>query len=185
MFTRKVAPGIELKLFEPRDAGEVFAVVERNRAYLREWLPWVDVTKSAADTRQFILKVEEQFEGGRGPQCGIWIDGAFAGSFGCHPIDWLNRNCSIGYWIDQQHQGKGIVTQCCASMLEYLFEDLQLHRVVIQCGVFNTRSCAIPERLGFSREGVLREGAWANNHWLDLVTWGLLEQDWRNLHGRK
>ena len=97
MFARRVAPGIEIRLFEPRDAEPVFAVVERNRAYLREWLPWVDFTVSPAELRSFIVKVREQFASGRGPQCGVWIDGAFAGSVGCHPIDWANRNCSIGY----------------------------------------------------------------------------------------
>ena len=60
-------------------------MVERNRAYLREWLPWVDFTASPEDLRRFIVKVREQFASGRGPQCGIWIDGAFAGSMGCHP----------------------------------------------------------------------------------------------------
>ena len=38
MFARRVAPGIEIRLFDLKDAGPVFAVVERNRAYLREWL---------------------------------------------------------------------------------------------------------------------------------------------------
>ena len=95
------------------------------------------------------------------------------------PIDWPNRNCSIGYWIEQRYQGKGIMTRCCESMLDYLFDELGLHRVTIQCGVANTRSCAIPERLGFTREGLIREGEWVNDHWLDLLTWGMLEQDWR------
>ena len=128
-------------------------MVERNRAYLREWLPWVDFTTSAEDLRRFIMRVREQFDSGRGPQCGLWIDGAFAGSVGCHPIDWPNRNCSIGYWIEERYQGKGIMTRCCASMLDYLFDDLGLHRVTIQCGVGNTRSCAIPERLGLRARG--------------------------------
>src|SRR4051794_9009570 len=135
MFSRKVAPGIEIRLFEPKEAEAVFAVVERNRTYLREWLPWVDVTQSAEDLRQFILKVREQFAAGRGPQCGIWIDGMIAGSLGCHPIDWPNRNCSVGYWIDQRFQGKGVMTRCCENILDYLFDELQLHRVTIQCGV--------------------------------------------------
>ena len=96
-----------------------------------------------------------------------------------HPIDWPNRNCSIGYWIEQRYQGKGIMTRCCESMLDYLFDDLGLHRVTIQCGVANTKSCAIPERLGFTREGLIREGEWVNDRWLDLLSWGMLEQDWR------
>jgi ribosomal-protein-serine acetyltransferase len=45
--------------------------------------------------------------------------------------------------------------------------------------VANTKSCAIPERLGFMREGLIREGEWVNDRWLDLLTWGMLEHDWR------
>jgi ribosomal-protein-serine acetyltransferase len=179
MFSRTVAPGIEIRLFELKDAEPVFDTVERNRAYLREWLPWVDFTASPDDLRRFIARVREQFSTGRGPQCGIWIDGAFAGSIGCHPIDWPNRNCSVGYWIEERYRGRGIVTRCCESMLDYLFDELGLHRVTIHCGVENARSCAIPERLGFSREGVTRDGEWVNDRWLDLMAWGMLEHDWR------
>ena len=179
MFSRKVAPGIEIRMFEVNEAEEIFGVVERNRAYLREWLPWVDFTTSPEDLRRFIVRVREQFASGRGPQCGIWIENSFAGSVGCHPIDWPNRNCSIGYWIEQRYQGKGIMTRCCESMLDYVFDELGLHRVTIQCGVLNTRSCAIPQRLDFTREGVTRDGEWVNDRWLDLVCWGMLEKDWR------
>src|SRR4249919_157135 len=117
MFALEVAPGIEIRLFELKDAETVFAVVESNRAYLREWLPWVDITTSAENIRTFIARVREQFESGRGPQAGIWIEGAFAGSVGCHPIDWPNRHCSIGYWIEERFQGKGYMTRCCASLI--------------------------------------------------------------------
>src|SRR2546427_3532640 len=73
MFQRQITPGIELRLFEASDAQTVLAAVERNRDYLREWLPWVDLTHSAADVADFIERVREQFEAQQGPQCGIWI----------------------------------------------------------------------------------------------------------------
>jgi ribosomal-protein-serine acetyltransferase len=184
MFSRKVAPGIEIRLFEIKDAEAIFAAVERNREYLRQWLPWVDFTSSPEDLRRFITKVREQFASGRGPQCGIWVDRALAGSVGCHPIDWANRNCSIGYWIEEAHQGKGIMTRCCENLLDYVFDDLGLHRATIQCGVANTRSCAIPQRLGFTREGVTRDGEWVNDRFLDLVCWGMLDQEWRARRNR-
>src|SRR2546421_11228792 len=105
MFQRTVAPGIDLRLFELHDDEAAFACVERNRAWLREWLPWVDLTHSAADVRSFITKVRAQFENNQGPQTVIWIDGELAGCVGCHPIDWANRSCSIGYWIAEAHRG--------------------------------------------------------------------------------
>lgn len=179
MFRRTVAPGIEMRQFEPRDAEAVFAVVERNREHLRQWLPWVDRTRSAEDIWQFILRVQAQFEADQGPNAGIWVEGVFAGNVGCHPINWLNRNCSLGYWVDSNQQAKGVITRCCAAMLDYLFDELRLKRVEIRCGTGNTRSCAIPERLGFTREGLLRQSEWVNDRWVDLVVWGMLEEEWR------
>jgi ribosomal-protein-serine acetyltransferase len=184
-FYRRVAPDLEIKLFQPGDAEAIFAMTERDRAYLREWLPWVDRTHSAADVRQFIAETAlPQWRDNRGPQCGIWLDSALAGSIGCHPIDWLNRACSIGYWVASQHQRRGIVTRCVASMLDYLFGDMALHRVVIQCGTGNLRSCAVPQRLGFTREGVAREAEWVGGRWVDLVVWSMLSAEWSS-HTRR
>lgn len=179
MFRRTVSPGIELRHFEMRDAEPVFAVVERNRAHLREWLPWVDPTRSPEDIRQFICRAIAQTEANRGPQALIWAGGEIAGSVGFHAINWPNRSTSIGYWLDAAFQGKGLITRSCACLLDYAFEDLMLHRIEIRCGTGNHRSCAVPERLGFKREGVAREAEWVNDHWVDLVVWSILQQEWK------
>jgi ribosomal-protein-serine acetyltransferase len=112
------------------------------------------------------------------------MDGEFAGSVGCHAIDWANRACSIGYWIESRRQGQGIVTRSVADMLDYLLDSQRLHRVVIQCAVDNHRSCAIPKRLGFTKEGVLRHAERVGDRWLDLVTWSILEDEWRQRRPR-
>ncbi len=178
-FHRTVGPGLELRQFRPEDAEPVFAKVDPHREYLRQWLPWVDRTRSPGDVRQFIAGAMDQFAGGRGPSAGIWWKAELCGSVGCHPIDLDHRNCSIGYWIEPALQGKGIVTRCCVAILHHLFEERTLHRVEIRCGTGNTRSCAIPERLGFRREGVAREGEWVNDRWVDLVVWSMLQHEWR------
>ena len=134
--------------------------------------------ESAEDIRRFIQRAINQYEANQGPQGAIVIDGRIAGSLGCHPIDWSNKNCSIGYWLEGERQGRGIMTQCCASFIDYLFDEIALHRVTIQCGIGNTKSCAIPARLGFTREGVIRQAEWVNDRWVDLVVWGMLQQDW-------
>lgn len=182
MFHLEVAPGLELRQFQLDDAEEVFAAADRNRAYLREWLPWVDKTHTPADIRDFIASRLEQFEADQGPNAAIRLDGRIVGAIGCHPIEWLHRNCSIGYWIEASCQGRGVMTRCVAALLDYLFDGLELHRVTIQCGTGNSKSCAIPERLGFTCEGVLREAEWVNDRWVDLVVWGMLADDWRARH---
>jgi ribosomal-protein-serine acetyltransferase len=77
------------------------------------------------------------------------------------------------------HQGRGIVTRCCHALLDHLFDERGLHRVEIRCATGNLRSCAVPQRLGFRREGVLRHGEFGATGWLDLVVWGILEHEWR------
>jgi ribosomal-protein-serine acetyltransferase len=181
-FRRRISEAIEIRQFEPRDAEAVFLVADRHRQYLRQWLPWVDQTHSAHNVREFILRSLAQYHANQGPNAGIWVDGEFAGSVGCHHIDWVNRSCSIGYWIAAERQGQGIVSRCCQSLLTYLFDEAGLHRVVIQCGTGNIRSCAVPQRLGFTREGVLREAERVNDRWVDLVIWSILEEEWRKPH---
>ena len=185
MFRRIVAPGIEIKLFEANEAKALFSLVERNRERLRNWLPWVDHTHSSEDIRLFILRVLDQYHSNLGPQTGIWVDGVLSGTVGCHPIDWSNRNCSIGYWVDAGQEGKGIITRCCATLLDFVFDELGLHRAEIRCGTSNQRSCAVPERLGFNREGIAREAEWVNDRWVDLVVWGILEEEWRRRRSRR
>jgi ribosomal-protein-serine acetyltransferase len=183
MFLRRVTDAIELRQFELWHAEAVFAAADRNRQYLREWLPWVDQTRSANEIREFILRAIAQYNANQGPNAGIWVNGEFAGAIGCHHIDWINRACSIGYWLDAAHQGQGIITRSCRSLLAYLFEDAGLHRVVIQCGTGNEKSGAIPRRLGFTREGVSRDAQWVNDRWIDLVVWSMLDCEWAAGHG--
>jgi ribosomal-protein-serine acetyltransferase len=179
-FCKEVAPGVEIRQFQMAEAAAIFSLVEKNRAYLRKWLPWVDQTLSIVDVQAFLERATRQFVERRGPSAGVWFNGELCGTIGCHPIDWANRNCSIGYWLDADHQGKGLMTRCCAVLLDYLFDELFLHRVTIRCGTGNTLSCAIPARLGFQREGVMREAEWVNDRWIDLIVWGMLDHDWRN-----
>lgn len=180
MFKRLVQEGLELRQFQWNDAEILFAEVERNREHLRRWLPWVDATRSADEIRPFLSRAAAQFEDGLGPNFGIWSNGKLVGAIGCHPIDRADRSCSLGYWLAADCQGRGTVTRCCEHLLDYLFEELGLHRVEIRCGTGNVRSCAIPHKLGFRLEGVLREAQWVNDRWLDLQVWGMLEQDRRH-----
>ena len=178
MFRCPVDADIEIRLFEPEHIPQMFAAVERNRQHLRRWLPWVDRTLTPEDIRGFVEQTLAAFERGEELHAGVWIGGTLAGAVGHHRIDAASRNTSIGYWLDSAAEGKGIMTRCCRAMLRYLFAERGLHRVEIRCATGNTRSCAIPARLGFTREGVLREAEWVNDRYFDLVVWSMLEQDY-------
>jgi ribosomal-protein-serine acetyltransferase len=179
MFSRIVAPGLELRQIEDRDAPAIYSVIERNRAHLDPWMPWVQHTHSPEDVRDFIQQVAPRCFSGDELHAGIWLDGAISGVIGHHQVDWANRSTAIGYWLDAKSQGRGIITRSCHAVLDYLFDEMRMHRVEIRCAIGNVRSCAVPQRLGFTREGVLRHGECGSKGWLDLVLWSILEHEWR------
>jgi ribosomal-protein-serine acetyltransferase len=72
MFRARVRENLYLQLLEERHATEVFSLADQDRAYLREWLPWVDATQTVDDTLSFIRSTLEQFSSNKGFVAGIW-----------------------------------------------------------------------------------------------------------------
>lgn len=178
MFRRTIQAGVDLKLLEERHAPAVFAVVDRERQHLRRWLPWVDRTTAVDDTLGFIRTSLQQFANNEGLVAGIWHEDEFAGTVGTHKIDWLNRRVEIGYWIAAKFQGRGIVTDACRALIDHAFHEWELNRVEIHCAEGNMKSCAIPKRLGFAFEGVLRQSQLLDGGYLDTHVYAVLARDW-------
>lgn len=180
MFKNKLSDDIELRLLEIRDAEKLYGLVDKNREHLREWLPWVDSTNGVADTKEFISFTLKQFAENDGFQAGIWYQDELAGVIGYHSIDWANSRTSIGYWLGEDFQGKGIMTLACQEFVKYAFEELHINRVEINCATENRKSRAIPERLGFKTEGTIRQREWLNDHYVDHIVYGMLKSEWNN-----
>ncbi|MEI9974978.1 MAG: GNAT family protein [Ignavibacteriota bacterium] len=172
---------LELRQFEPQNAATLFETVEANRQHLRQWLPWVDRTRSADDIRQFLSRVAAQWEDDLCPQFRYLAAGNAGGCNRLSSVRSAESFLQPGLLDRGGHQGAGIVTGCCRLLMDYLFDEARLHRVEIRCATGNTRSGAIPRRLHFRREGILLEAEWVSDRWLDLEVWSMLEQDWRNL----
>ena len=167
--------GAELRRYTLDDADEIFAVVNVNRERLRRWLPWIDPMHAADDERVWLAAVladPDQMEG-----YGIFVDGALAGGAGLS-FGPFNVAGEIGYWIGSAFEGQGLVTKACRALIDYAFTDGRLHRIVILAAPQNVRSRAVPERLGFTQEGVAREQGVAAGGFHDLVIYGLLEHEW-------
>jgi ribosomal-protein-serine acetyltransferase len=168
----------ELHLLTEHDAAAVFSLIEQHRLYLREWLPWVDYTRSVEDERTFIRMLYGQYLENNGFACAIWYQGQITGTISYHPINWTQRKVEIGYWLAAPYQGKGLMTKSCRAMITYAFDTLKLHKVEIRCAIGNTRSCAIPQRLGFRPEGIVTQGEWLYDHFVDLFLYGMLASEW-------
>jgi len=156
MFKCIVDDEVELRQLAPRHAPALYSLVDANRSYLRKWLPWLDSNREVQDTRRFINLSRRTFAENKGIGTGIWYSEMLVGVVGLIDIDSPGGAASIGYWISEEYQGRGIVTRAVRALLDYAFQDLDLHRVEIRCASGNTGSQGIPDRLGFKKEGTLR-----------------------------
>jgi ribosomal-protein-serine acetyltransferase len=176
----KIDHEIELHLLNENHALELFWLVERNRNYLRRWLTWVDGMKSLEQYYHAIDIWKKQYTHNQGLQLAIRYRGELAGGISLHSVDWHNSQASIGYYISEHMQGKGVITRAVKSILKLSFYDITLNRVEIRCGKDNFKSQAIPVKLGFTKEGIIRDGEFLNGKFHDLIVYGLLSRDWQN-----
>ncbi len=170
----KVNEHVSLRTRDINAASELFALVNENRERLREWLPWVDDTKSVNDTEEYLKKALEDANKEEAFDFGIYFNEAQIGSGGFNKISKKNRSGEIGYWISKDFEGKSIITDVVKTLIEFGKSKFNLHRIVIRMDTNNKRSQAVPKRLGFEFEGVLRHEGIQNGKFVDHEIWSIL-----------
>lgn len=168
---------IRLERLKMSMAKIVFDTIERDRMYLREWLPFIDQTQKTADTENFIAGTacEEQKNNAI---YSIWYKEEFAGLVGFKDTDNINRKTEIGYWLAEKMQGKGIISLSVQKLIRYAFSKQKINRIQIKVAENNTKSEAVPIRLGFTFEGIERAGELHQSKYLDLKVYSLLKTEY-------
>ena len=181
MFTYKMDDKISLRIFREDDAEEFFALTMKNKEYLKKWLGWLDYTRTVEDTRDHIKsRLQGIIETGGYPKSvAILYDGNIAGTIGYNEIHRSSKIGKIGYWLGSEYQGLGIMTKACKAFIAYGFSELELNKIEIAAATDNQKSRAIPERLGFTEEGTIRQAEWLYDHYVDHVIYGLLREEWK------
>jgi len=96
MFIHKINENLSLKHIDLRDAEEIFALTNKNRQHLREWLPWLDATTRLEDTESFIKGCLKGYAENRSMNTVILWKGAIVGTAGFNQINWANQTAYIG-----------------------------------------------------------------------------------------
>lgn len=150
---------------------------------LARWLPGLGALPSLDETRAELAR--------RGQ---AWLDGsqlptaiAVRAEGGWRLVGEVNllidagiRAAEVGYWLDADWEGRGLVTRAVTATLDWAFGPLGLRRVKLGAIASNERSIAVAERLGFRREGLFREAAVVSGVEHDVVGYGLLAREWRS-----
>ena len=173
----KVDQQISLELLEDKHAESIFKLINSNRVHLREWLPWVIKIQTIQDFKNFIESSNLKYTANSDIAFIILFNYKVVGRIGVYNIDNTNKIGSIGYWLGQEFEGNGIIIRSVEKLIDYCFTVLDLNRIEIKCGLKNYKSQAIPKSLNFVNEGVIREGEFIHNSFMDLVCFSMLKKD--------
>lgn len=174
----QVDENIRLEITSSKFATQLFDVINHNRRHLSEFLPWVENMQSEKNVRQYLEYSEGLICEKKEVSFIIFLDEKAVGRIGIHHINLPNKTGAIGYWLSKSAEGKGIITRSCIALINYGFRELDLHRIEIKAAVTNVKSQAIPEKLHFKKEGILREAEFVNNKFRDLFIYSMLKDEW-------
>lgn len=170
-----VSNEILLERIQVNDAATIFHAIDQNRSHLGVWLPFIDFTKEIKDSAAFIQTIISQRDETRNEVYTIWFKGEFAGIIGFHNTDRVNEKSEIGYWLIGEMTGKGIIHRSCIVLIGLAFEKMGMNRITIKCAVGNEASEKVAARLGFTFEGIERNGERYHDLFFDLKVFSLLK----------
>lgn len=151
-----IAPMVILECIAPYHADEVFALIDSNRAYLGQWLTWVETTTVLKHTEDFIKDCVYNSQQGHSFTYAIRVRSFLVGAFEVrwhdtngHGFD-DNRYAHMGYWIGKKFQGFGIITHAVMVMTTHLFSVYGVNRIGIACASENIASQRVATGAGYS-----------------------------------
>ncbi len=165
-----------LRNWNPADAPLARAAQIESYPHLKRWMPWAKESLSLQEQLKYIRGSRSRFDAGESFAFGIFNpdETEVWGGCGLHFRQGAGV-LEIGYWIHMAQINKGYATELSAALTRVAFTVENAHRVEIRCAPANVRSARVPEKLGFTREGTLRQAYMGvNNTPRDVVVWGML-----------
>lgn len=152
---------------------EVLELTKANLGRLRAWEAWAQgeiTSESIANYRALQIQAWEAKTAIPGL---IRRNGHVIGSIAA-TINTYAKTAEIGFWIDADHEGEGIVSKAAQALIDLIFRNGDIVRIEIRTSVGNQRSRAVAERLGFALEGVLRQALNVGAEQHDAAVYGLI-----------
>ncbi|WP_339132677.1 MAG: GNAT family protein [Candidatus Electrothrix sp. GW3-4] len=178
MFILTVDQEIQLSLCNHIQAPQVYALVDKHRAYLSQWLSWPEKTTQLEDYLHFVTTSLHRYADMKGMVCFILYQGELVGSAAFNSIDLFLQKAEIGYWLAEQQQGKGIMTRTCRYLINFAFAQLGLEKIEIRVAEENHQSRAVCQRLGLRKEGIITHAECLHGRFIAHVCYGLECRHW-------
>lgn len=185
MLHRVIDDGAVLRALEPWRAAEFAALTERIREHLRPWLPWATTVVDEDSARELLQGYADATARDGKRIFGLWVDGELVGGVLARVFDLEASVCEVGVWIAPECEGKGLINRAVTALIDWAILERGIARVEWWAVPANTRSLAAAGRLGFAREGRLRQIFPVNGVRHDAEVWSVLADEWRRHRGMR
>lgn len=159
---------LELRAVEEQHVTPLHQLVLKNKSWLQQSLNWPQFVASEEDTRKNVQGNMMLHQRGYAKMFLIFMNDELIGVLSFNAIEPANKAGYIGYWLDEAHQGQGILSQALQAFMRYYVERGEIRRFVIKCRVDNQSSNRVAQRNGFTLEGCLREAEMLNGRYDDV-----------------
>ena len=173
-----------LQRFGRRDAGTLDEAIRNSLTDLNQWLPWARMDYTAGDTTAFLKDSAQAWKEGRAWDYSVRLKddpAQHVGNISLWTVSKLGKIAEIGYWVRSDQTNGGVCTEAVNRVLEEAFKIHGHHKTILRIAIGNDASDRVAEKLGFTREGVLREELLIRSNWVDHSLWSLLDREYRTL----
>lgn len=173
---------IELKtdrlLLRPIKAEDAKAIFDyRSDSETNKYQGWIP--KTIEDVDGFLKRISSEIN-----KTDTWFQFAIVeietndiiGDLGIHFLD--DEQAEIGCTLSKKHHGKGYATEALRSVMNYLFNKLNKHRIIASIDPLNVSSIGLVERLNFRKEAHFKESLLINGEWVDDIVYAILKKEW-------
>jgi RimJ/RimL family protein N-acetyltransferase len=172
------AERVRLRELNDTDVDALFSIFS-NSQVMRYWSTAPFAKRD--DAIALLREIRESFARRQYLKWGVALtsDNSIIGTTTLFNLNLENQRAEVGYALAHEHWGKGLMNEALRRLLQYAFDDLKLRRLEADVDPRNTGSIKTLERLGFQREGYLRERWHVCGEIQDALFYGLLRSEWK------
>ncbi|MFF0725116.1 GNAT family N-acetyltransferase [Streptomyces sp. NPDC004134] len=170
--------GAELRPLEPWQAEEFLAHIDRGREFIGRHVGLPDAAADLDSARAWLRSYADKAASDSGRLYGIWLDGLLVGGVLFRVFDAQQRTCEAGCWLEPAAAGRGLVTRAARVIIDWAVHERGVERVEWLVSAENTPSIKVAQRLGMSRDAVLRAKHPYRGVRQDTEVWSVLASEW-------
>ncbi len=179
MFKIQIDKEVHLELVHTYHTEEFLLLSNANKNHIKRWMLWDDERQNSKELKRIIEITLEKYAKGKMVNTFIFYNNKMVGEVGIFEIKGrLLKKAEISYWLDESHQGRGIMRRAVKKIVDIGFKYYALDKITIRCDTENHRSFNIPLKLGFNLDGVLRHDMSINGEKRDLNIYSILVDEW-------